>query len=156
MIRFAAPLIALLLVLPATAWACFGAFNSITYPSEFAIAGVCFGSLLRMLYGRRLENRLAFSRAIFLSSVIAGYGMGFFVASSSSPFALGGFTLLAFFFTLFGLIDFTTYGRRYLGYAVIVIITGFFTTALFDTVSNAKKVQHLKELNFQQAQEVRF
>lgn len=153
MIRIAAPFIALLLVLPGTAWACFGAFSMHTYPSEFAIVGVCFGSLLRMVYGRRLENRLAFSRAIFLSSVIAGYGMGFFLASSVSPFAIGGFTLGAVFFTLLGLIDFSTYGRRYLGYAFIVIVAGFFSNALFDMGSKTERIQDLKR---QQMTQVRF
>ncbi len=148
MIRIAAPFIALMLLLPASAWACFGIFNMTTYPSEFAIAGVCFGSLLRMFYGRRLENRLAFSRAILLSSVIGGYGMGFFLATSSSPFAVGGYTFAAVFFTLLGLIDFTTYGRRFLGYAFVVIITGFLTHTLFDMKANADEVQKFKKQQY--------
>ncbi len=144
MIRIAAPFIALLLVLPCTAWACFGNFNITTYPSEFAIMGVCFGSILRIVYGPRLENRLAFSRAILLSSVIAGYGMGFFLATSTSPFGFGGFTFAAVFFTLFGLIDFTSYGRRFLGYVFVMIVTGFFSYVLFNMQLDADRVHELK------------
>ncbi len=161
MIRIAAPFILLLLAVPATGWACFGSFDLKTYPSEFAIVGVFFGTLLRMILRRKLEDREALSRAIFFSSVIAGYGVGFFLASTSSPFGWSGYTFLAGFFTLAELAKYTSVRNKLIAQLIAVVITGFFVNTLFDARDRAARVGEIKQQKFdsfqqQQFNEVRF
>lgn len=155
MIRIA-PVILLLLAAPATGWACFGSFDLNTYPSEFALVGVFFGTLLRMLLRRKLENREELSKAIFLSSIIAGYGTGFFLASTSSPFGWSGYTILAGFFVLAEFAKYTSVRRKLIAQIIAVVITGFFVTTLFSARERSMRVDEIKQQKFDTFQQQQF
>lgn len=152
MIRIVALFTLLLFVLPATAWACFP-FDTNTYPSEFAIGGVFVGTLLRLVYAKRLEHRVAFSNAILFSSVIGGFGMGFFLATTQSAFNYSGYTVAAGLFTLLELVRYSTLRNKAIAQVFVLIFTGFLTYALLegDTTEGC-----LKEVKRQQFNEVIF